>query len=226
MVLIIITDPSFEKSNTRSLFWRKIYSLLPNEVEEWHWYNWKFGFRHFKLDMYVILYFGTIFFWELCRLEDAGYAVGARVLELLCHRDKVTFNYRFPSLILVENFIDEDSCFLVFLILSFSIHLLQWRNWMAWNNEISSLHCFFTYHCYMIFIFYLSFDMSLWLFYRHLSYFMELQKSWIYFLLFIYSFFCHRETEGRQDCWVFCPLYTALFGRSYLERWAVAIFIS
>lgn len=23
------------------------------------------------------------------RLEDAGYAVGARVLELLCHRDKV-----------------------------------------------------------------------------------------------------------------------------------------
>lgn len=150
MVLIIITDPSFEKSNARSLFWRKIYSLLPSDVEEWHWYNWKFGFRHFKLDMYVILYFGTIFFWELCRLEDAGYAVGARVLELLCHRDKVTFNYRFPSLILVENFIDEDSCFLVFLILSFSIHLLQWRNWMAWNNEISSLHCFFTYQCYMM----------------------------------------------------------------------------
>lgn len=24
-----------------------------------------------------------------CRLEDAGYAVGARVLELLCHREKV-----------------------------------------------------------------------------------------------------------------------------------------
>jgi hypothetical protein len=28
---------------------------------------------------------------EFSRLEDAGYAVGARVLELLCHRDKVCF---------------------------------------------------------------------------------------------------------------------------------------
>jgi len=25
------------------------------------------------------------------RLEDAGYAVGARVLELLCHREKVLY---------------------------------------------------------------------------------------------------------------------------------------
>lgn len=28
-------------------------------------------------------------FTKCCRLEDAGYAVGARVLELLCHREKV-----------------------------------------------------------------------------------------------------------------------------------------
>lgn len=27
--------------------------------------------------------------WMVYRLEDAGYAVGARVLELLCHREKV-----------------------------------------------------------------------------------------------------------------------------------------
>lgn len=30
------------------------------------------------------------------RLEDAGYAVGARVLELLCHRDKVWLLSEFP----------------------------------------------------------------------------------------------------------------------------------
>jgi hypothetical protein len=29
----------------------------------------------------------------MLRLEDAGYAVGARVLELLCHREKVWYQF-------------------------------------------------------------------------------------------------------------------------------------
>lgn len=35
---------------------------------------------------------------------------------------------------------------------------------------------------------------------------------------------CHREIEGKHDCWAFSPLYTVQCGRCYLERWTL-IFI-
>lgn len=47
-------------------------------------------------------------------------------------------------------------------------------------------------------VFYFLFHMCLCVCYRHLSYLMELQKSWIYFLLLIYSFFAIGKQKGDK----------------------------
>ena len=38
-------------------------------------------------------------------------------------------------------------------------------------------------------------------------------------IIWWYSSWYHRETEGKHDCWAFFRLYTAQYGRCYLERW-------
>jgi len=57
--------------------------------------RWCNLFYKFYPSTYKFIWTTYFCFCFMLRLEDAGYAVGARVLELLCHREKVWYQFFF-----------------------------------------------------------------------------------------------------------------------------------
>ncbi|KAF8393059.1 hypothetical protein HHK36_021300 [Tetracentron sinense] len=105
------------------------------------------------------------------RLEDAGYTVGARVLELLCHRDKVSVGFQ------EDGFVYCLRCLFISWEDRVSDEVDERPN--AVDNDLN----------------------------------VDKPKETLQ-----NDERPGKETEGRHNCWGFCPLYTIQYGRCYLER--------
>lgn len=97
------------------------------------------------------------------RLEDAGYAVGARVLELLCHRDKVQHIHRlYLRLLLQQGSLFYSSlaflrCYLQVGHLPLLVLVMRWKGFDViqgcWPNTPFMLGgCYLNYVCIHIFL--------------------------------------------------------------------------